>query len=180
MVRGHIEEIQEVALLAEEPIGHKSPMSEEDGSRNTETEYDPENRPFPRQVKVSGEKEEKKNQPALHHAHTSAQHAGCGDEPERRGIRKGGNDRRGKYQNDANTADQNFRHSTQRRVATQEVSKNLANHNEFYERLNYQKSKRTTPIGRGRNRWANVYNIENSHPHRLKNGVTKEGGELPV
>lgn len=180
MVRGHVEEIQEVALLAEEPIGHKSPMSKEDGSRNTETEYDPENRPFPRQVKVSGEKEEKKNQPALHHAHTSAQHAGCGDQPERRGIRKGGNDRRGKYQNDTNTADQNFRHSTQRRVATQEVSKNLANHNEFYEPFNYQESKRTTPIGRGRNRWANVYKVEASHPQRLKNGVTKEGRELPV
>ena len=63
VVRGHVKEIQEVALLAEEPIGHQSPMSKGDRSRNSETEYDPENRPFPRQVKVSGGKKEKKNQP---------------------------------------------------------------------------------------------------------------------
>ena len=180
MVRGHIEEIEEVALLAEEPIGHKSPMSEEDGGRNTETEYDPENRSFPRQVKVSGKKEEKKNQPALNHAHTSPQDAGCRNEPERRGIRKGGDDRRGKYENDANSADQNFRHSTQRRVATQKVSENLANDNEFYECLNYQKGKRTSPIGRSRSRRANIHYISEYSPCGLNNNVAKEGGELPV
>jgi hypothetical protein len=99
-------------------------------------------------MKVSGEKEKKKNQTALHHTDTSAQHTSSGDKPERRGIRKSGNDRGGKYQNDTNAAYQNFRHSTQRRIATQEVSKNLANHNKFYERFNYQKGKRTPPISR--------------------------------
>ena len=58
--------------------------------------------------------------------------------------------------------------------------KNLANHNEFYERLNYQKSKGTTPIGRSRSRWADVYYISEYSPRGLKNGVTEEGGELPV
>jgi hypothetical protein len=43
VVGGHVKEIEKIALLAKEPIGHKSPMSEEDGSRNPETEYDPEN-----------------------------------------------------------------------------------------------------------------------------------------
>ncbi|MGB8579178.1 MAG: hypothetical protein WCD47_00015 [Candidatus Sulfotelmatobacter sp.] len=155
-------------------------MSEEDGSRNAETEYDPEDRPFPRQVKVSGKKEEKKNQPALHHANASPQDAGRRNEPECRGIRKGGNDRRGKYQNDTNTANQNFRHSTQRRVTTQQVSKNLANHNEFYECFNYQESKRTPPINRSRNRRTNVDYIGEDTSCCLNNCVTEERGKLPV
>ncbi|MGB7598923.1 MAG: hypothetical protein WBM24_01355 [Candidatus Sulfotelmatobacter sp.] len=112
-------------------------MGEKNRGRNAEAEDNPENRALPRQMEVSGKEEQKKNKPTLNHAHASAQNAGCRNEPERRRIRKGGNDRGGKYENDTNTADQYFPHPAQGSIATQEVSENLANNNELYERFNY-------------------------------------------
>ena len=181
MIRGHVQEVEKIALLPKYPICEEGPTSKINRGRDSEAQRDSKNRALPPQVEVSGEDKKKYNQSTLDHTHASTQDPRCGNDPEGRRICIGCDDRCCKYKKDADAADKNFPQSGKRRVATQEVSENFANDNGLYEDLSDEEGQIAPPIDiireDGR---VYVYDVEDASPRGLKNCVTKEGRELLV